>query len=49
MSRRPLIAFVALTAVLVAPSPATAQEGGERENVTYHRDIAPIFMRMAPS
>ncbi|MEM7416997.1 MAG: hypothetical protein AAF389_15925 [Gemmatimonadota bacterium] len=45
MSRRPLIAFVALTAVLVAPSPATAQEGGERENVTYHRDIVPVLQR----
>lgn len=45
MSRRPLIAFVALAALLMVPSPATAQEGGELENVTYHRDIVPVLQR----
>lgn len=40
-----LLAVLLVTLALALPAPATAQEGGEPDEVTFSRDILPIFQR----
>lgn len=40
-----LVAGVTAALAVVAPSPVTAQQGGEFEDVTFSRDIAPILQQ----
>ena len=40
-----VLGCAALAAAVFAPAPLTAQEGGENEDVTFSRDIAPILQQ----
>lgn len=45
MSRFATVAAAALALAVLAPAPVVAQQGGEFEDVTYSRDIAPILQQ----